>query len=412
MNDIQNVVAGEPLFETHCHQLGFDAHQWDTKTHEELLGYAHADVEVATAALPAEARTLFDAWPFVRTTGYGAAVQLAAQSLFNLDFTAENASSITAALRAFCHGKSSAQIHAELYAHANIAWSVNDMFWLQPGDASRFSGAAYLPFVSFAPRFEQPGTHHYIGATAESVTAFSQAANVSIHSLAELERALDDYATRLVATRRVVAFKTAVAYGRRLGFDRTDAAVAARLFDQMLRGTPDQSLALSDYLFHRLVERARTFNLPLQIHTGYLAGTWQDLRHGDPHTLVPVFQHYRDVRFDLFHAGWPWTSFMGALGKAFPNVWLDLCWAWAMNPLQAERALDEWLAAVPSNKIFLFGADIQSPFAVIGYALQARHGLASVLQRKITRGEYDTTTAQFVARRLLHENARAFFTMH
>ena len=144
-------------------------------------------------------------------------------------------------------------------------------------------------------------------------------------------------------------------------------------------------------------------------HTGYLAGTFGDLRRGDPAGLVPVLQKYPDVRFDLFHAAWPWSEFIGAVGKEFPNVWLDMCWMWAVNPVQAQRVLDEWLSAVPCNKIFGFGADTGSPFGLIGYALQARNGIASVLEGKISRGEYDKKTAEFVARRIMNENARELF---
>ena len=207
----------------------------------------------------------------------------------------------------------------------------------------------------------------------------------------------------------MAAIKIGQAYGRDLCFAEVEHAHAAALFDAAMRGDTTVVRPLGDYLFHRLLERARMFNLPVQIHTGYLAGTGQDIRQGDPRPLVPVFQTYRDIRFDIFHAGWPWTSFLGAVGKEFPNVWLDLCWMWAMNPIQAERTLDEWLSAVPSNKLFAFGADIQSPFAEMGYALQARQGIAHVLERKRSRGEYDVPTAQFVARRIMHANATHFF---
>ena len=93
------------------------------------------------------------------------------------------------------------------------------------------------------------------------------------------------------------------------------------------------------------------------------------------------------------------------------NVWIDLCWAWSMNPVQMERILDEWLSCVPSNKILGFGADTNSPFPVVGYAHQARNGIANVMEKKIDTGEYDLTTARFVARRIMHENAREVFRM-
>ena len=126
---------------------------------------------------------------------------------------------------------------------------------------------------------------------------------------------------------------------------------------------------------------------------------------------MPVFQRYRKVRFDVFHAAWPYSELLGTIGKSFPNVWVDMCWAWAMNPAQMERVLEEWLAAVPHNKIFAFGADTGTPFCTLGYAIQARAGIANVLERKVQTGEYDLKTARQVARRIMHGNAREFYSM-
>ncbi len=80
-----------------------------------------------------------------------------------------------------------------------------------------------------------------------------------------------------------------------------------------------------------------------------------------------------------------------------------------MNPVQMERTLDEWLSSVPSNKIFGFGGDTWSPFSMIGYAEQARKGIANVMNKKVLSGEYDLDTAKFVAERIMYKNAQEFF---
>jgi hypothetical protein len=80
-----------------------------------------------------------------------------------------------------------------------------------------------------------------------------------------------------------------------------------------------------------------------------------------------------------------------------------------MNPAAMERALDDWLAAVPHNRILGYGGDTGMPFAMVGYAAQARDGIARVLERKVERGEYDLATAQQATRRILHENARELY---
>ncbi len=77
-----------------------------------------------------------------------------------------------------------------------------------------------------------------------------------------------------------------------------------------------------------------------------------------------------------------------------------------------ERTLNEWLTCVPCNKIFAFGADVWSPFPMIGYAIQTRNGIANVLEKKINSGEYDLNTAKFVAERIMHKNAEEFYKVN
>ena len=120
---------------------------------------------------------------------------------------------------------------------------------------------------------------------------------------------------------------------------------------------------------------------------------------------------YRRVRFDIFHASWPWTSEVGAIAKNYPNVYLDMCWACAMNPTESGRALSEWLDGVPYNKIFGYGADTRWPWCNVGYSPQARKGIARVLEQKIAAGYFSLSTAKDVAAAIMLENGERFFRL-
>jgi hypothetical protein len=85
------------------------------------------------------------------------------------------------------------------------------------------------------------------------------------------------------------------------------------------------------------------------------------------------------------------------IGKEMPNVFVNLCWMWAMNPVTAEHTLDSWLASVPHTKILGYGADCGSPFSEYAYAKQARTGIARVLQRWIDRGDMTLADAKTAA---------------
>jgi predicted TIM-barrel fold metal-dependent hydrolase len=173
-----------------------------------------------------------------------------------------------------------------------------------------------------------------------------------------------------------------------------------------------EARALSDYMLHRLLERADDDNIPVQIHTGYLALNWGSLGGTKALLLIPLFEKYRRVRFDIFHGSWPWTSELGAIAKNYPNVYPDLCWAWAMNPAETERTLYEWLDGVPHNKIFAFGADTGLPWCNVGYSMQARGGIARVLEEKIRRGVFSESTAEEVASAIMLKNGEQFYGLN
>ncbi len=174
----------------------------------------------------------------------------------------------------------------------------------------------------------------------DQVERFEAVFERPIQRLSDLDAALDDYAEKARAAGRLGGMKSALPYQRRVDFEQSSFADAERAFEAMMQGRQTELRPLHDYLFHRFVQRAREFGLPVQLHTGYLAGNWGNPGQGNPELLVPVFRRYRGVRFDMFHAGWPYSEVAGAIAKAFPNVYLDMCWAWTMNPAQMERILE------------------------------------------------------------------------
>lgn len=410
MNGISEFVQSEPLFETHNHQPGYSRHDWHEVTYREFLGYAQADIEVAYGTGYPDAmlsdEDFFRLWSFVRTTGYGQAVELGVRSLCGCELTSGNAETINRHMREFVGGRTNADVYSDLFARANIIGTVNDVLPADDiGTTLRMDHDDFPASFRFAPRVEGL---HAVRAPA-TVHALEEHLDVSITTLADFEQAIEALVDRAVGQGNVAALKIGLAYQRSLDFDTPGRRESEAAFAALMSGQDPGLKPLHDGLFHHYLQCARERSLVVQIHTGYLAGCWTDLRQGDPSPLVPVFAQYPDVKFDLFHAGWPWSEMLGAIGKHFPNVWLDLCWAWAMNPVQMERILDEWLSAVPSNKILGYGSDTTTPFAVPGYAQQARDGIAAVLEGKLARGEYDKQTARFVARRIMHENARGLF---
>jgi uncharacterized protein len=414
MSSIRDYVLNQPLFSTHDHQRGFT--EWEKKKknldYRVLFAYALADLVAALGRSGESWEPLSDeefrrAWPAVRTTGYGQAVSLSSRLILGRELDAGNTGEITRLLQDFCRDRTAPRLYEDMFRLADVQWDVNDTWWQQKISADILSGREHPEETRQALRCNDDKL--FVISTPQEIKTYEEEYQCSITKLGDLERMVQEYIQGAKGLGRLVALKSAVAYLRPLNFENVPRAQAAEIFDGLLQGKNVTLRPLHDYLFHFFVQQGRVFNLPVQIHTGYLARPWGNFRQGDPAPLVPLLRTYRDVRFDLFHAGWPYSSIMAAIGKSFPNVWLDLCWAWAMNPVRAGLTLAEWLASVPHNKIFGFGADTDDPLTLVGYAAQARQGIAAVLEEKVESGEYDQRTAEHVARRIMFQNARDFF---
>lgn len=428
MSTIRDYVMAHDLFCHHDHHCTFEylhAHRQEFD-YRSLLGYAEADLVAAAGARPEgpiDQQYLARLWPTIRVTGYGQAVAMGCKALFGLDYAPKNFCAITEALQESLEGKSARDVFDYfVYGQARNRWTIQDgHMWVvtQPGFENRWDAEGFLPSYRFAVRMDPL----FDMVDAQPIAELEALTNVSVHTVSDLVTALNRSIDLCQQAGKVAALKVGMAYRRdlvvsdpthheaELAFNRIRSRKVFWDGVQQNTGAVDATASrkLGDYLFHQLMRRADEENLPVQIHTGYLAGSWGSLAGTKALHLIPILEKYRRVRFDLFHASWPWTSELGAIGKNYPNVWLDMCWAWTMNPGQSARALGEWLDAVPFNKIFAYGADTMLPWCNVGYSLQAKRGIARVLEAKVAAGVYSERTAQEIADCIMLRNGEEFF---
>jgi hypothetical protein len=433
--EITEFVMAHPLFGAHSHIQPVQEWAQTKPRYDSIGGYAHADLVTAAGPLgvghrgpladldgDAHRRRYFQLWCDSRHTGYCRPIERACRDLLGLEYVEENADAIGDAI-----GRLVGDDPLESYRHvlrdrANVRWLVKDSINV-PKAATK---EAYPPeFVCF--NYRDDGLM-CIRSRAE-VLDWEARWNRSLHSVGDLVAGLNESISACLATGRVTSFKLGVAYQRRLAFGEPTLHEAETAFARLMNVTvgptvdggpvergvrsisrvgADALRPLQDYLVHQYLRRIEAEGKPLQVHTGYLAGNYGVLNHIRAMDLVPLLIRYPRVRFDLFHAGWPYTEQHAVLGKEFPNVWLNLCWMWAMNPVTAGRALDSWLACVPHGKIFAYGGDTGSPVCEYGYAQQARAGIARVLERKVRRGETTVDDAKAVATAVMLENGCRF----
>jgi predicted TIM-barrel fold metal-dependent hydrolase len=163
-------------------------------------------------------------------------------------------------------------------------------------------------------------------------------------------------------------------------------------------------------MFHWVIKKSIEYDLPIQIHTGYLAGNGNVLDNGQPVKLNNLFLMYPDAKFVLFHGGYPWTGQYSAFGKMFPNVFLDIVWLPQITREHAILALDEMLDCVPYNKFF-WGGDCGLIEESVGSLEYGKEVLAEVLARRVNRGMMTMELAQEIGRSMFRDNAIEVFKL-
>ena len=210
---------------------------------------------------------------------------------------------------------------------------------------------------------------------------------------------------------KAVCVKNSLAYSRSLDFEDVPYEEARALFARpsaTLSG--EEAKKIQDFIFHRIIQRSIDFDLPIQIHTGYLAGNGNVLDNGKPVKLNNLFLQYPEAKFVLFHGGYPWTGEYAAFGKMFPNVYLDLVWLPQISRQEAVHALEEMFDTVPYNKFF-WGGDCAFIEESTGSLEFGKSVVAEVLANRIERGLLTEEVAFDMINKLFRENAIEVFQL-
>jgi len=215
-----------------------------------------------------------------------------------------------------------------------------------------------------------------------------------------------------------VAFKDQSAYRRSLEYGNPTRAEAEKVFNwfmadpRRITGYPDESKPLDDYLFGEFMRMARDMDLPVQFHTGHMAGMRNDITKTNAAGLTSILELHREVRFDLFHANWPYGEEILFLAKNYPNVTIDFCWANIVDPIYCQKMFQQALSCIPHGKIHGYGSDFSGMAdRAWAHACIARDNIAIALADMV-EGEYlGLDDARQVAYDWLFGNANEFFRL-
>jgi hypothetical protein len=377
-------------------------------------GYVRADLLVAGATAEAVTRVsdpsagdiesrfagIRDAWEAMQHTGFGEAVRLVANDVYGVEaLTPENLERAQAKLE-------------QLRAPGAMLHLLSETARLDHVQIDHLR-CACSPDPS-GPEFFLYDLSWWKFCNGEiELDAILRDTGIEVRSIEDLREAFASIFQRFAPC--AVAVKAQHAYNRTLRWEERSDDDAARSLAVLLRGQAlDESsrLVLGDWCWARGVELAIEHNLPFKLHTGLYGGTGtMPVERISAGNLCSILARYPAARFVLMHMAYPYSDELVAIAKHYPNVWVDLCWAWSVDPYSGGDFVRRFLHAVPINKLFAFGGDAMSPTRAVAFAAQARRWLTRALEAEVSSGDISQRQAITIAHRVMRDNQYACFDL-
>ena len=160
------------------------------------------------------------------------------------------------------------------------------------------------------------------------------------------------------------------------------------------------------YLLDTALKNSIEQDFVIAVHTGY----WGDFRDLSPLNLIPFLMRYPEGKFDIYHLGYPWIRESIMLAKGFSNVYIDLCWVYAISQKAATEALDEIIETIPTNKVIGFGGDffyegVENTYGVLE---MAKESLVKVLASRISNGYMDIDSGIEIMKKYFYGNVKNY----
>jgi predicted TIM-barrel fold metal-dependent hydrolase len=127
--------------------------------------------------------------------------------------------------------------------------------------------------------------------------------------------------------------------------------------------------------------------------------------------LASLVEAHPGTRFLMMHLAYPWSRDLLGMAFVYRNLWIDLTWSWLLSPTHFQMALHEAIEILPDEHRMMMGGDNWHLEETVASMQCFRDLLSEVLDEKVRRAYFDRSTANRLRRRILHENAQAFFKL-
>lgn len=416
-DEIYDYIKELEIIDTHEHLAGNEADR--DKENDILSEYLkhYFSCDLVSAGLKKEdldkvkdsKKPLMDRWKMVepywelaRHTGYGRSLDITVKGLYNIDRI--DGTTIQRLNELYLETLKGGQYRFVLKEKSKIKTSLVDSCL----DCDRtFFRSVFRLDNNIAP------------TSYESIKQVMEIADMPIKSFDDWIDASEktlDYAY----AKGAVSLKSGLAYLRSIRYEETTYDEAKSDFNNYVltlisekKGefSIDASKKMQDYMMHHVLSLANKRNLTYQFHTGLQEGNGNIISNSEPSLMSNLFIKYSDVKFDIFHIGYPYQHVMSALSKNFQNVFIDMCWAHIISPTASINSLVEWLDSVPYNKISAFGGDYCFIDAVYGHQFLARQNVAKALTIKVMDGVFDADKAKEISKMLFYTNPMKIFNL-
>jgi len=108
---------------------------------------------------------------------------------------------------------------------------------------------------------------------------------------------------------------------------RPELKVERALKELGLRGLklyPHSGFYPNDARLNLVYQKCAEMNIPVMIHTGIKAVSWQKMKYNNPIFIDDVATNFPELKIIMCHGGYPWVEEFIAVAYSNPNIWVDL----------------------------------------------------------------------------------------
>lgn len=351
-------------------------------------------------------------WEFNRHTGYGRAIDLSVKRLYGVDeFNGKNLSVLNEKFQQTLQQKDYFKYILKDTCH--IQRSVLDP---QVGSIQEIKGYPF-DFSLFAPVLRVDS--FVCPQDTQQIFEREQKTGITVRDLDSYVEMCLAYIDKMLSEEGYIGLKCALAYKRTLSFERVTKYEAERGYFAVRENMSDMKRnfgiafpqCTQDYIMREIMKYADSKKLFMQVHTGMFEGNHNTIQHAAPSLLTSLILDFPQVRFGIFHIGYPWTNEIVAMAKMLPNVMADMAWVHIISPSKSVEVLSDILDAVPANKIMGFGGDYAIIDCVCGHRELALQNISTALSQKVLNGTMDVARAKTIGKWLLYDNPKNIYRL-